>query len=118
MSLEGITAEVDALKGLLGDRGYLAGPSEPTLWGATNGLGSRMDAMETAAGLLHANMENLRSLADTIADKMGQFDKARTDHAGLTGVANEDAFSADRVMRDILNSPDPTNGVNSGARFV
>ena len=118
LSLEGITAEVDALKGLLGDRGYLAGPSEPTLWGATNGLGSRMDAMETAAGLLHANMENLRSLADTIADKMGHFDKARTDHAGLAGVANEDAFSADRVMRDILNSPDPTNGVNSGARFV
>ena len=57
LSLEGITAEVDTLKGLLGERGYLAGPGEPTLWGATNGLGSRMDAMETAAGLLHANIK-------------------------------------------------------------
>ena len=115
VSLEGLTAEVDALKGLLGERGYLPGPGEPTLWGATNGLGSRMDALETAAGLLHANLSNLRSFADGIATKLGHVSKTSIP----TGGANEhDSFSADTVMRDILNSPNPGSGENSSGRYV
>ena len=54
---------MDTLKGLLGEHGYLSGLEEPALWGATNGLGSRMDAMETASGLLHANFDNLHYVA-------------------------------------------------------
>ena len=118
LSLEGISAEVDILKGLIGERGYLAGPSEPTLWGAANGLGSRLGALETAAGLLHANMENLRSFADGIDDRLGKAIDSSQDTSGTAGGPGGDTFSADSVMRDILNSPSQGTAEHSGGRYV
>ena len=110
LSLESITAEVDTLKGLLGERGHLAGPSEPTLWGATNGLGSRMDALEKAAGLLHANLVNLR-----VESRVGH---VTSDTFAGTGAPEDDSFSADTVMKDLLSSPNPGSGGRPGSRYV
>ena len=116
LSLEGLTAELDILKGLLGERGYLSGPGEPTLWGATNGLESRMDAMEAAAGLLHANLGNLRSFADGIASKLGNL---ASDAGPVAGVRQkDDSFSADTVMRDILSSPVQPSAEQPGVRRI
>ena len=116
LSLEGITGELDILKGLLGERGYLSGPGEPTLWGATNGLESRMDAMETAAGLLHANIGNLRSFADGIASKLGNLSSNPATTAGRRN--KDDSFSADTVMRDILSSPVQPSAEQPGTRRI
>ena len=117
LSLEGISGEVDALKGLLGERGYLAGPGEPTIWGATNGLGSRMDAMETAAKLFHANISNLRSFADGIASKLGHPVVSAGTSSGNQGTHGT-SFSSDTVMQSILNPSDSTSGGTSSGRFV
>ena len=117
LSLEGITAEIDTLKGLLGERGYLAGPGEPTLWGATNGLGSRMDAMETAAGLLGANIQNLRSFADGIANRLGKVSMSGRE-AENTGTSEDGSFSADAVMNDLLNSPARQANAPASGRYV
>ena len=118
-SLEGISAEVDTLKGLLGERGSTVGPSEPTLWGAANGLRSRMDAMETAAGLLHANMENLRSFAGDIASRLGHSQAVNRKTPVLARTTGDESFSADTVMRDLLSSPEAgTGGTSYAGRYV
>jgi hypothetical protein len=126
MGLEGLRAELDQLQGAIGDRSTNLLPSEPSLWGATQGLGSRLDDVEQVTHALNAKIDNLRSFADDMAQK-ARF-SGPDDTSTITGGTGLETFSADTVIRDfapnlgpderfvtrdgVLHSGQRTSGVN------
>ena len=76
-----------------------------------------MDAMETAARLLHANISNLHRFADIIDSKLGQ----PAVSAGTSSVnqgTHGNSFLSDTAMQSILNPSDSSSGGTTSRRFM